>query len=98
MFYAINGNKVSLRIKAQPSASKNTFAGMYGEDAIKITIKAPAVDGAANQELVKFLAKSFKIAKSDIVFKSGEHSKIKLGEFPINEKFNDWLQVYKSHQ
>lgn len=92
MFYSINEDQVTVRIKAQPAASKNAFAGEYGEDAIKVTIKAPAVEGAANKELIKFLAKSFKVAKSDIVFKSGEQSKIKRIEFPLTEKFKEWIE------
>ncbi len=91
MFYNIEGDKVSLRIKAQPAASKNEFCEIYGEDAIKIRIKAPAVEGSANKELVKFLAKSFKVLKSDIIFKTGQQSKIKIIEFPITEKFNEWI-------
>ena len=91
MFYNIEDEKVSIRIKAQPAASKNEFCEVYGEDAIKIRIKAPAVEGAANKELVKFLAKSFKVSKSDILFKSGQQSKIKIIEFPITEKFNEWI-------
>ena len=91
MFYNIEGEKVSIRIKAQPAASKNEFCEIYGEDAIKIRIKAPAVDGAANKELLKFLAKSFKVSKSDILFKSGQQSKIKIIEFPLTEKFKEWI-------
>ena len=68
MFYSIEGERVSLCIKAQPNASKSEFCEAYGDDAIKIRIKAPAVEGAANKELVKFLAKSFKVSKSDILF------------------------------
>jgi len=92
MFYKIDENRVSIRIKAQPSASKNEFCGIYGEDAIKIRIKAPAVEGAANKELVKFLAKSFKVSKSDIIFKTGQNSKIKIVEFPLTQIFNDWIK------
>ncbi len=95
MFYNIKGEKVSIRIKAQPAASKNEFCEIYGEDAIKIRIKAPAVEGAANKELVKFLAKSFKVSKSDILFKSGQQSKIKIIEFPLTEKFNEWIDTFK---
>ncbi|MGC9351750.1 MAG: DUF167 domain-containing protein [Sulfurovum sp.] len=94
MFYSIKEDQVTLRIKAQPAASKNAFAGEYGEDAIKVTIKAPAVEGAANKELIKFLAKSFKVAKSDIVFKSGAQSKIKIIELPRSEKFEAWLEEH----
>ena len=93
MFYNIENEKVSIRIKAQPAASKNEFCEIYGEDAIKIRIKAPAVEGAANKELVKFLAKSFKVSKSDILFKTGQNSKIKIVEFPLSDKFKDWIET-----
>lgn len=94
MFYNIKGEKVTVRIKVQPAASKNEFCGIYGENAIKIRIKAAAVEGAANKELVKFLAKSFKVSKSDILFKSGQQSKIKIIEFPLTEKFNEWIEEH----
>jgi len=94
MFYEIHNTEVSLRIKAQPAASKNEFCEIYGEDAIKIRIKAPAVEGAANKELVKFLSKSFKVAKSDIIFKSGQQSKIKVVLFPLTEQFKEWIKSY----
>jgi len=93
MFYEIHDTKVSMRIKAQPAASRNEFCEIYGEDAIKIRIKAPAVEGAANKELVKFLSKSFKVPKSDIIFKSGQNSKIKIVEFPFTEQFKRWLET-----
>lgn len=92
MFYNIEDDTVSLRIKAQPNASKNEFCDVYDNDAIKIRIKAPAVEGAANKELVKFLAKSFRVSKSDILFKTGQNSKIKIVAFPLNEKFKDWIE------
>ncbi len=93
MFYEIDNEKVRLRIKAQPNASKSEFCEIYGEEAIKIRIKAPAVEGAANKELIKFLSKSFKVPKSDIIFKTGQNSKIKILEFPLNEKFEAWLKT-----
>jgi len=92
VFYNIEDETVSIRIKAQPNASKSEFCEAYGDDAIKIRIKAPAVEGAANKELVKFLAKSFKVSKSDILFKTGQNSKIKIVAFPLNDKFKDWIE------
>ena len=92
MFYSIEDEIVSLCIKAQPNASKSEFCEAYGDDAIKIRIKAPAVEGAANKELIKFLAKSFKVSKSDILFKTGQNSKIKIVVFPLNDKFKDWIE------
>jgi len=95
MFYEIRDGKVSMRIKAQPAASKNEFCEIYGDDAIKIRIKAPAVEGAANKELVKFLSKSFKVAKSEICFKSGQNSKVKIVEFPLTEQFEIFADEMK---
>jgi len=92
VFYNIEDETVSIRIKAQPNASKSEFCEAYGDDAIKIRIKAPAVEGAANKELIKFLAKSFKVSKSDILFKTGQNSKIKIVVIPLNDKFKDWIE------
>lgn len=92
MFYEIDDGTVTLRLKAQPAASKNEFCGLYGEEAIKVRIQAPAVEGAANKALVKFLAKSFKVSKSDIVIKSGETSKLKTVTFPLSEAFSAWAE------
>ncbi len=92
MFYNIENDSVRLRIKAQPNASKSEFCEVYGGDAIKIRIKAPAVEGAANKELVKFLSKSFKVSKSDIIFKTGKNSKVKIVVFPLTQIFNDWIE------
>lgn len=94
MFYSIKENKVMLKIKAQPKASKSEFCDIYGDNAIKIRIKAPAVEGAANDELITFLAKSFKIPKNSIILKSGESSKLKIISMPLSEKFQEWIQTH----
>ena len=93
MFYTLDGATATLRIKAQPAASRSEFAGVYGEDAIKIRLAAPAVEGAANKELIKFLSKQFKTPKNSFQFKSGETSKIKMITFPVTEKFQAWLET-----
>ncbi len=96
MFYSEEKSFITLKIKAQPNASKSEFAGLYGEDAIKIRLAAPAVEGAANKELIKFLSKQFKLSKSEIVFKSGQTSKIKLLELPKNDKVEKFIKELKN--
>ncbi len=49
----------------QPKASKTEVVGLHG-DALKIRIKAPPVDGKANLELIRFLAKEFDVSKRDV--------------------------------
>ncbi len=90
-FYMIKDDKIIINIKAQPNSSKNKIAGLYDGDKLKINIKAPAVEGAANKELVKFLSKTFKIPKSEIILK-GETSKKKQVILPVNERIKEFLQ------
>ncbi len=46
---------VRLRLRIQPRASRTEVAGLHG-DSLRIRLSAPPVDGAANEELVRFLA------------------------------------------
>ena len=90
--FDIKNGYVSFKIKAQPNSSINKIAGIYG-DSIKINIKAPAVEGAANKELIKFLSKYFKVSKSEVNLK-GETSKQKFITLPINEKVENFIKEY----
>ena len=65
-----------LKIKAVPNSSKNEICGVL-DGALKVKIKAPAVENKANEELVKFFAKLLKVPKSSVVLKLGAASKIK---------------------
>lgn len=38
----------------------------------KVAITAPPVDGQANAHLIKFIAKQFKVAKSNVTIEKGE--------------------------
>ncbi len=85
MWYEIKDGYIIVNVKAIPNSSKNIIAEVM-EDQIKVKIKAPAVEGAANKELVKFFSKEFKVSKSDIEFVGGVTSKRKRIKLPFNEK------------
>ncbi len=91
MWYDLKDDSVIFSIKAVPNSSKNQVSGIL-DDALKLKIKAPAVEGAANKELVKFLSKLFKVAKSDISFVGGESSKRKRLKMPLNDKIEDFIK------
>ena len=76
-FYTEKGNGVIIKIKAVPNSSKNQFCGVM-DSALKVKIKAPAVDNKANDELIKFLSKSLKVPKSCVSIDSGNTSKVKI--------------------
>jgi len=50
VFYSKRGSDIVLRVKIQPNSSRNEFVGLYGEDALKIKISAPAVRSSADKE------------------------------------------------
>ena len=75
-FYQWQGETLILYIQTQPRASKDEIVGPQG-DSLKIRITAPPVDGKANQHLLKFLAKTFRVARTNITLLKGNNSRIK---------------------
>jgi uncharacterized protein (TIGR00251 family) len=61
---------VVLTVHIQPKASTTECVGIHG-DAIKIRVAAPPVDGAANDELVQFLARRLSIPTASVRIHSG---------------------------
>lgn len=61
---------VVLSVHIQPKASTTECVGIHG-DAVKIRVAAPPVDGAANDELIRFLARRLSIPVSSVQIKSG---------------------------
>lgn len=67
----------TFRIRAVPNAPRSAPTGAYA-DGVKIKINAPATDGRANAELVKFLSKFFGVGRGGVKIISGETSRDKL--------------------
>ena len=67
---------VVISVRVQPRSSRAGIDSLIG-DAVKVRIRCAPVDGKANKELVETLADEFGLAKSSVVFKSGETSKQK---------------------
>jgi uncharacterized protein (TIGR00251 family) len=65
-----------LKCWIQPRSSRSTIIGIHG-DALKIALTAPPVDGKANKELLKFMAKYFKLPQRGIQITAGESSRSK---------------------
>jgi len=65
-----------LHILVQPRASRSEIVGPHG-DMLKIRLAAPPVDGAANEELVRFLAKELGVPQRAIEIVAGLSSRRK---------------------
>lgn len=69
-------NALTFAIRVVPRASKSEIVGEV-DGFLKVKISAPPVDGAANEEVVKVLAKALGVGKSNVSILSGETSKTK---------------------
>ena len=67
---------VTVAVRVQPRASKDEIAGEWN-GALKIRLRAPAVEDRANEALCEFLAGVLKTSKAAVRILSGERSRTK---------------------
>jgi uncharacterized protein len=67
---------VTLLVRVQPRASKDEIAGEMG-GALKVRLRAPAVEDQANEALMEYLAELLKTPRSAVRILSGERSRTK---------------------
>ncbi|MFO1452429.1 MAG: DUF167 domain-containing protein [Opitutaceae bacterium] len=65
-----------LAIKAIPNAGRDEIVGWLGE-ALKVKIRAPALDGRANDALCAFLAEALGLPRRAVTVATGEKSRQK---------------------
>ena len=75
-----------LLLYIQPGASKTAFKGLF-QDRMKLSVQAPPVEGAANEAVIEYLAKTLKTPKRSIHLLSGETSRQK----------NFWIELSWEH-
>ena len=68
---------VRLAVQVSPNAKRSEVIGIL-EDALKIRLQAQAIEGKANEALVRFIAESLAVPKSAVVITHGLSSKRKL--------------------
>jgi len=67
---------VIVSVRVQPRASKDEIAGAMG-GALKLRLRAPAVEDRANEALCEYLAELLKTPKAAVRILSGHHSRSK---------------------
>ena len=60
----------TITVHVVPRARATALAGRHG-DALKIRLAAPPVDGAANEELVRFLAERLGVPRGAVTITAG---------------------------
>ena len=72
----IRDGRLIFRVRVVPRASRSEIVGEHN-GALRVRLAAPPVDGAANEELIHVLAKSFKVSRSAVTIVSGHTGRLK---------------------
>ena len=67
---------IVLSVRVQTKSSRNAIRGVY-DNALKLSLTAPPVEGAANKALIAFLSKKLGLAKSAFEILSGRTNRNK---------------------
>ncbi len=71
----------SLAVRVQPGARRTAITGFYDDGQqpqLKIALKAPPIEGRANEALIAFLAEFFGLTRSAVTIAHGETGRSKL--------------------
>jgi uncharacterized protein (TIGR00251 family) len=74
--YSEQNGVLTFRVRVVPRASRSELVGEH-DGALRVRIAAPPVDGAANDELVRLLARTFRVPRNAIEIAAGQTSKLK---------------------
>jgi uncharacterized protein (TIGR00251 family) len=76
--YEINGEYTLIKVRVSPNAKRSGFEGIWNGTHLKLALRAPAVDGKANEAVIDFLSDFFHIKKSQIQIISGQTNRCKI--------------------
>ena len=71
-----DSTSLTFRVRLTPRARRTGIGGVHGA-ALKVSVHAAPVEGAANEALIVLLAKAFRVAKRDVAILSGLASREK---------------------
>lgn len=75
--YTESGGVITFSVRVVTRASKSAVVGEYA-GALRVRVAAPPVEGAANEELARLLAREFGVPARDVEIRSGHASKTKV--------------------
>lgn len=68
---------ITFAVRVQPRASESCVVGGL-EGLLKVRLAAPPVDGAANEELVRLIARLFEVSRASVEIRAGASGRQKL--------------------
>ncbi len=74
--HSLRNGQVVFKVQVVPRSSRSEVVGEHN-GSLRVRIAAPPVDGAANEELIRILAKTFNVSRSAVKIVSGHGGKLK---------------------
>ena len=74
--YSEKDGALIFKVLVVPRASRSEIVGEHNS-ALRVRLAAPPVDGAANEELVRVIAKAFGVSRRAVEITGGQVSKLK---------------------
>ena len=75
--YSQHGRTLTFAVRVIPRASRSEVCGEH-DGALRVRITAPPVEGAANRELTRVLARAFRVSQQAVEIVAGASSKSKI--------------------
>ncbi|HZR29543.1 MAG TPA: DUF167 domain-containing protein [Terriglobales bacterium] len=72
-----NNAGITFAVKVHPRSKCDAITGEL-DDALKLALKAPPVEGRANEACIEFFAKLLKVPRSSVTIASGATSRLKV--------------------
>ena len=80
--YRAQDGAVSLQVKAIPNAGRSEIVGVRAGELV-VKLQVPALEGRANRELVRLLARRLGVARSTVLLVAGRTSQHKRLRVPL---------------
>ena len=77
-FVRTTAGGVYVKLRVSPGAKSTGIKGLYGEGAVRISVAAPPVEGRANAEIERYLARLLRLSRSGVRVVKGAQSRDKL--------------------
>lgn len=76
LHYSEKDGQLTFTVRVVPRASRSEIVGEH-DGALKVRLAAPPVHGAANEELIRILARALSVPRASLAIIAGNTSKLK---------------------
>jgi len=91
--HSVKDGKIVFKVQVVPRSSRSEVVGAHN-GSLKVRVAAPPVDGSANDELIRVIAKTFKVSRSAVTIVSGQSSRLK--QIRIDGAMSDIIDILET--